>query len=82
MIRTLLSALPFVSAALFPWPLTAILAVAASFVEPLVPLAVGIFADTLHYSPLSGHPPILTLAGGALTLIAYFVRSRLRAGIM
>lgn len=64
----------------FPWPLTALLAFVASFFEPLVPLAAGVFADTLYYSPAEGGFPIFSLYGLALTAGAVFVRSRMRTG--
>ena len=74
----LLTLLTIGSAVFFPWPLTALLAFIASFTEPLVPLAVGLLADTLYYTPSAGALPLFTLAGAALTAAAFFVRSRLR----
>ena len=77
MIRNgILTIATFVSTILFPWPLTALLAVIASFFEPLVPLAAGLFADTLYFVPGTGWP-VYTLWGLALTVVALFVRSRL-----
>jgi hypothetical protein len=55
----LLTIAAFVSAVLFPWPLTALLSVGAAYFEPLVPLAVGIFADTLYYAPQASRFPWL-----------------------
>ncbi len=78
MIRAILTYFTFISAVLFPWPFTAILALIASFTEPLVPLAVGIFADTLYYAPHSYVLPFFTLYGAVFTSVAFFVRSRLR----
>jgi len=72
----------FVSAVLFPWPLTALLALVASFFEPLVPLAAGLFADTLYYAPQAGALPTFTLYGLLLSIIAVLVRGQLRASIM
>lgn len=80
MIRALLTVLAFVSTIFFPWPLTALFALAAAFTEPLVPLAIGIFADTLYYTPSVSLVPLFTLAGAAATVIAFFMRSRLRSG--
>ncbi len=71
-----------VSTIFFPWPLTAMLALAASFFEPLVPLSAGIFADVLYYVPQDGSMPVFTLFGLAFSLIAVFVRARLREGII
>lgn len=78
----ILTILTFISAALFPWPCTALLALAASFFEPLVPFAVGIFADALYYIPHSGAVPTFTLYGLALSIVAVLVRRQLRAGSM
>ncbi|MDE2173395.1 MAG: hypothetical protein KGJ31_02215 [Patescibacteria group bacterium] len=82
MMRGTLTLLAFVSVMFFPWPLTATLALFSSLVEPLMPLAVGIFADTLYYTPHAGVMPIFTLAGALATFGALFVRSRLRTGII
>lgn len=82
MMRGLLTIGTFVSAILFPWPLTALLALAAGFSEPLVPLAAGLFADTLYFTPQAEAFPVFTLAGLLLSIGVVFVRSRLRAGII
>lgn len=79
MIRGTLTVLSFVSVLFFPWPLTALLAVAAAFLEPLVPLAAGLFADTLFYAPQEGLP-LFSIGGAIATVIALFVRSRLKTG--
>jgi len=75
-----LTLVTFLSALLFPWPLTAVLAVGTALFEPLVPLAVGIFVDTLYYVPHSGAIPVFTLFGLILSVIAFVVRSRLSTG--
>lgn len=82
MIRGMLTILTFISAVLFPWPLTVILALVTSFFEPFVPLAVGLFADTLYYAPQAGALPLFTLYGALATGLAFFVRSRLKASII
>lgn len=82
MMRGTLTVLTFVSTVLFPWPLTAVLALGASVFEPLIPLAIGLFADTLYYAPLSGALPIFTFYGALATALAFFVRSRLKTGII
>ncbi|MFZ1075253.1 MAG: hypothetical protein WAN50_02670 [Minisyncoccia bacterium] len=79
MIRSTLVLLAFVSAMLFPWPVTVLLALASAASDPLVPLAVGIFADTLYYSPHAGSAPYFTLFGTLGTAVAFFVRSWLKA---
>lgn len=81
MIRNALFTLAtFVSAVLFPWPLTALLACLTAFFEPLVPLAAGLFADTLYYAPGASTLPVFTLYGLGLSVIVVFVRSRMRTG--
>lgn len=77
MMRGTLTILPFVSALLFPWPLTALLALAASLTEPLVPLAVGLFADTLYYTPQANLLPWFSICGALVSAVALFVHSRL-----
>ena len=79
MMRGILTIASFVSVIFFPWPLTALLALAVSVLEPLVPLAVGLFADALYYTPSAGTLPLATLSGVAATTLMLFVRSRLRA---
>lgn len=80
--RGILTVLTFISTVLFPWPLTLIFALAAAFFEPLVPLAVGLFADTLYYAPQAWAIPVFTIYGALVTAIAIFVRSRLSEGII
>jgi len=82
MMRAALSILAFVSVIFFPWPFAVLLALLSVGVEPLLPLAVGLFADTLYYTPSAGTVPLFTLFGAAATATALFVRSRLRASIM
>lgn len=82
MIRGTLTLFTLASVVLFPWPFTVLLAISAASLEPLVPLAAGIFADTLYYSPQAHTLPLFTLYGALCTLLAFFVRSRVRASIM
>ncbi len=82
MMRGLLTIGTFISAVLFPWPLTAALALAAALFEPLVPLAAGLFVDTLYYAPAAHTLPLFALFGAVATALAFFVRSRLEPGII
>ncbi|MDP1689621.1 MAG: hypothetical protein Q8L52_00205 [bacterium] len=68
----------FISVVFFPWPFTVLLAFIASFLEPLVPFAAGLFADTLYYAPGAGMFPVFTLYGLALSIISALVRSQIR----
>ena len=81
MMRGLVTLFAFISAIFFPWPLTALLAIGAAITEPLVPLALGIFVDTLYYVPASSLP-LPTILGAVVSVVAFFVHSRLRAGSM
>jgi hypothetical protein len=80
MILVLLIA-PFVSLVFFPWPLTAALAVAAAWFEPLMPLSVGLLADMLYHAPSTGWP-VASIAGACAAVVAFFVRSRMRTSII
>lgn len=80
MMKGALTLFTFVSVAFFPWPLTALLALATAFTEPLVPLAAGLFADTLYYTPSAHAWPLFAPVGAAVTVVAFLVRSRLRTG--
>ncbi|MDP2651537.1 MAG: hypothetical protein Q8O94_00160 [bacterium] len=81
MIRGLLILIAFISVIFFPWPFAAALTFVSSFYIPLLPLAVGLFADTLYYTP-NGALPLFTIYGALITGIALFVRSRLKASII
>lgn len=79
----MLTLFTLISVIFFPWPLAAFFALASALFVPLLPLAAGIFADTLYYVPWSGGTvPLFTLFGVTVTMIAIFVRSRLKAGII
>ncbi|OGG77915.1 hypothetical protein A3A36_02480 [Candidatus Kaiserbacteria bacterium RIFCSPLOWO2_01_FULL_52_12b] len=80
MIRGILTLGTFISVIFFPWPLTVLLALVSSLGEPLVPLAAGLFVDTLYYSPQASLAPFFTLLGALATGGAFFVRSRMRTG--
>lgn len=82
MMRGLFTILTLVSVVFFPWPLTALLALGSASLEPLVPLAAGIFADTLYYAPQARALPFFTFIGLLCTLAAFFVRSRFRTSSM
>ncbi len=82
MTRMMLACSAIISTIFFPWPFTALLALASSPVEPLLPLAVGIFMDTLYYTPSMRMPPFFVIIGAIATIIAFFVRNRIRTGII
>jgi hypothetical protein len=80
MMRGIATLFIFVSVIFFPWPLVALLAVALASLEPLMPLAVGLFADTLYFAPAAQSLPFFSIAGAVVTIIAFLVRSRMRTG--
>jgi len=82
MIRVAAIVLSFLSAIFFPWHITVALALGLAYWEPLVPLAVGIFIDSLHYTPHAYAYPFFTVWGAVISIGILFVRSRLRTGII
>lgn len=82
MMRGILTIISFISTVFFPWPLTILLTLGASIFEPLVALSIGLFADTLYYTPISGGLPVFTFYGALITVMAFLVRSRLKTGII
>jgi hypothetical protein len=78
MSNLLLTVGSFVSAVLFPWPITGLVALATAYFEPLVPLAVGLFADTLYYTPQASSAPWFSVFGLVVTIGAVVLRSRIR----
>lgn len=80
--RLAITFVAFLSVIFFPWPLTACLALGMSLFEPIVAFAIGLFADTLYYTPHETALPFFTLSGAAVTIAIVFVRSRLKASII
>lgn len=65
-----------------PHVLTMAVAVGASFFSPLAPLAAGLLADALFYTPQSYPMPFYTLLGAATSAAALLVRSFVETSIM
>ncbi len=82
MIRSFGTLFALLSAIFFPWPFTACFALGMALYEPLVPLTVGLFSDTLYYTSHGAQMPFFTLAGAFVTAAAFFVRNRLKTGII
>lgn len=82
MIRLLAVLVAGASVVMFPWPLTVALALVAALFEPWTPLAIGLLSDTLYYAPYAGRVPLGVLCGAVATMGAFFVRSRLKAGMI
>ena len=78
MIRGTLVPLALLSVVLFPWPFAAALALGTSFLEPLVPLSVGLLADALYFTPHANALPVCTLCGAAASALVLFVRRQLK----
>lgn len=79
MMRGFATVAAFFSVVFFPWPVTVVVTLAAAIVVPLVPLAVGIFADTLYYTPHVFSLPLGTIIGALVTVLAFFFRKRFRS---
>lgn len=69
-----------VAAVIFPWPLTALLVLSMTSLEPLLPLAAGIIYDSLYFTPHTYAFPLATVYGAGVALFASVVHSRLRKG--
>lgn len=72
----------FLSVFWFPWTITALFAFFSALWIPLLPLATGILFDALYWTPHVSWFPYSSLFGASITGISYFVRSRLKAGII
>ena len=70
------------SLVLFPWPLSAALALLMALFIPGAPLALGLVADALYWMPGLHALPLATIAGALTCALALFVRSRLLPGII
>ncbi len=82
MIRPLLVLLSFISVIFLPWLVTIVLVLVVATLEPLLPFAIGIFADTLYYHTASSSYPRYALLGIGVTVAVLFVRSQLRTSII
>ena len=80
--RVILTLFIFISVIFFPWPLTAVVTIISSLYLPFLPFAIGIFADTLYYTPQTSFIPFLTIFGAIMTCAAILVRSRLKTSII
>lgn len=78
MMRGLLTLATLSSVIVFPWSVSVLLSLIAVVVEPFVPLAAGLFADTLYYTPQAATLPLFAICGALTTAGAFFVRSRLK----
>ncbi len=74
--------LPLVSLVFFPWPLTILLTLLSAVYEPLMPLSIGLLADMLYYTGGAGQLPMAAVGGLVGSIAAFFVRSRMRTGII
>ena len=81
MIRTIGMLAAFSSAIFFPWPMTACLALGMAIFEPWTPLAAGLIVEAL-YRPHAAGLPWFAAAGAAATAVAFFIRARLKTGIV
>ena len=82
MIRIFITILTLTAVLFLPWQFSAAIALVSSPFIPLLPLAAGLFADTLYYSSKTEIVPLFTLYGALVTTIVFIVRNRLSAGII
>ncbi len=82
MTRPLLLAATLGSLLMLPWTFTVFLALLAVIVEPLVPLAVGLLADALYYTPGVHAAPLYTILGLLVTPIAFLVHRSIKTSII
>lgn len=82
MTRGAVAVFVLISAFIFPWIYTAGIAFVTALWIPLLPLAAGILLDILYYAPHAHWFPLGTVLGALVTLVAHFVRTRLKAGII
>ena len=82
MTRAAATIITLLSAIFLPWQITIACAIGAAFIEPLVPVAVGILLDLLYYLPQTGLLPRFSLVGVVVSLIASLVHSRVRTRTM
>ncbi|MGH7175314.1 MAG: hypothetical protein ACREGR_03080 [Minisyncoccia bacterium] len=80
--RFALLALALLAPFIFPWPLAALLTLAAAFFFPLAPLAVGALAEALYYAHGAYSFPLFLTLGVFTTLLALFVHRFVETSIM
>ena len=80
--RTFFLALVLIAAFVLPWEAAALGAIGLSLLLPLTPLTLGLLLDALYYTHHVAVVPWCTLFGALGTLAAWYVRSRLSAGII
>lgn len=81
MMRIAVIALAFAAVIAFPWPYALFLAAAASLYVPAAGLALGMLSDALYYSHTASLLPWGTLAGAALSALAFLARRFMKARV-
>lgn len=82
MIKGALTILALLSVVALPWQLATVIALAAGTMVPLMPLACGLFAEALYWTPRLSLLPFFALSGALATTLLYFVRGRIKASII
>ncbi len=82
MIRSISVTAALISMVVFPWQFTALLVVFVAFVEPFLPMIVGVGMDIIYYAPHASSWPQWSLYGFGMALAVLFVRSRLQTSSM
>lgn len=82
MTKWLLSFVALLAPFLFPMSFTFGLALLGSIWTPWIPLAVGLVADALYFSPDAFSFPLYSLLGAGVTVIAFGVHRFIETSIM
>jgi hypothetical protein len=67
---------------IFPYPLTAVLTVAAAIASPLAGLALGIITDSVYFTSTNALLPLASIVGLLATLAAFFGKRFVRTHLM
>lgn len=82
LLRLIVPAFALVSLFIFPWPVSLVGILAASFLLPPAGIALGILMDLLYYLPGTAFFPYFTLYGAFATGLALLVRRFVKTRII
>lgn len=82
MIRGVLIFCALIAVVWFPWPYAVVMTLLAAVASPLAPLAVGLFAEGVYFTPHVYAFPIWLMVGALGTSAAFFVHRFVETSIM
>ncbi|MDB5265120.1 MAG: hypothetical protein JWN64_691 [Parcubacteria group bacterium] len=82
MLRVSLIAFALLSAFFFPWPVTLIVTLVASYFMPPVALGIGVLCDLLYFVPGPGQYPMATILGVVGLVFMFLVQGFVKTRIM